>query len=128
MPIFLFRKGDGNDGNYPRALVDIPDRDSLWSALRALTANLYVTRSRTRRHIIRSFEMDWTGDADSGVHGAVYEGPDGEMAFGAAWLTAELQPVEPDDLDYMTERHGAPLPLRSILDRAALATFRKYNH
>jgi hypothetical protein len=50
-----------------------------------------------RRHIVRNIEVD--GEAEYGIHATVHEGPRGETAFGAAWLTAELQPADDDDDD-----------------------------
>jgi hypothetical protein len=75
MSKYLFRKGDGNEGNFPR------------------------------------FEAEY------GIHATVYEGPHGEQAFGAAWLTAELQPADDDD------DHEC-YAIRKLLDPAALRLYR----
>ena len=127
MTLFLYRRGDGNDGNFPRLLVDIAERDSIYAALPALVANDYIAGSLTRRHIIRNFELEHCGDREFGLQGCVLDGPNGETAYGAAWLTAELQPVSAEDADHMTERHGTPYALRDVLDNAALRLFRKLN-
>jgi len=127
MTLFLYRRGDGNDGNFPRYLVDIADCDSIYAALPALVANDYRASSLARLHVVLNFELEHCGDRESGLHGWVHDGPNGETAYGAAWLTAELQPVSADDVDYMTERHGTPYALRDALDNAALRLFRKLN-
>jgi hypothetical protein len=94
MSKYLFRKGDGNDGNFPVCVVVLGERDCPYAALKALVANEYIAGRPVRRHIIRSIEVD--GEAEYGVHAVVHEGPRGEQAFGAAWLTAELQPTDDD--------------------------------
>lgn len=134
MAVFLYRRGNGNEGNFPRLLVELKEGDSAWAALKALVANDYIAGKRVRRHIVRTIETD--GDPEFGIHATVYEGPDGETDFGAAYLTAELQPVAPDDMEYHVERWGRgtdpgygpnvrPWRLRELLDRGALQLFRK---
>jgi hypothetical protein len=100
MSKYLFRMGDGNEGNFPRFVVELGKRDCPYcpySALRALVANEYI--------------------AGRSVHAGVYEGPHGETAFGAAWLTAELQPADDDEDDEC-------YAIRKLLDPAALRLYR----
>lgn len=136
MSIFLYRRGNGNEGNFPRLLVELKPTDSPWAAMRALVLNDYIAGKRVRRHIARAIEVD--GEPEFGMHATVYDGPDGETEFGAAYLTAELEPVRPDDMEYMIERYGRgdnpgygpnvrAWRLRELLDRGALADFRKGN-
>lgn len=93
--LYCYGLGDGNEGNYPRFLVDIPANIDPYAALCALVANRYIARSATRRHIMREIQTD--GEPDYGISATVYEGPRGEQAFGAAWITAELEPYSEDD-------------------------------
>ena len=72
---YLYRRGDGNEGNFPRSIVDLDDNESPYAALRALVVNDYIAGKRVRRHIIRTIEID--GEADYGVLATVYEGPSG---------------------------------------------------
>lgn len=118
--VFLYRRGDGNDGNFPRALIELKATDNPYAALAALVANDYIAGRRVRRHIVRSIEVD--GETDHGIHAVVYEGPEGEQAFGAAWLTAELQPISATDLEHESE---TPRPLRAMLDSGALRLYRR---
>ncbi len=121
---YLYRRGDGNEGNFPRAIIDLEENESPYAALRALVVNDYIAGKRVRRHIIRTIEID--GEADYGVLATVYEGPSGEQAFGAAYITAELEPVSEKDVD--TCYHSLwRATLRKSLDRGAMAIFRANN-
>lgn len=114
MRAYLFRLGDGNEGNYPQFAVTLSESDNPYAALAALVANRYIAGKRVRKHIMRNVEID--GEADYGIHATVYEGPEGEQAFGAAWLTAELQPLSSDDAYY----YGDDIrKLPAVLDRSA---------
>jgi hypothetical protein len=114
MSKYLFRMGDGNEGNFPVRVVVLGKRDCPYAALKALIANEYIPGRSVRKHVIRNVEVD--GEAAYGVHATVYEGPFGETAFGAAWLTAELEPADDD------ERDG--YEIRKLLDPAALRLYR----
>lgn len=122
MATFLYRRGNGNEGNFPRFLVDLKKTDSPYAALKALVANDYIAGRRVRRHIMREIEID--GEPEYGLHATVYEGPEGESDFGAAYLTAELQPVTADDLAHYEDRATSRYPLRRVLDNGALRLFR----
>lgn len=127
MTLYLYRRGNGNEGNFARMVVEIADNENPYAALRALVANDYIARTRTRRHIVANIEVD--GEAEHGIHAAVYEGPDGETDFGAAWLTAELQPISADDFRDCYYNLGAagetPWTIKRILDRGAKQIYRK---
>jgi hypothetical protein len=69
-----------------------------------------------RRYIIRNIEVD--GEAEFSIHATVHEGPHCETAFGAAWLTAELQPADDDDDDAECYR------LEKLLDLPARRLYR----
>jgi len=114
--VYEYRRGDGNDGNFVRAHVRLPDGANVYAALEALTLNDYVSGRYTRRFIRANMNVD--GEPEYGVHLTVYEGPRRATAFGAAWLTSELRPYatcNPDRFD----------SLEDILDRGALAHYRK---
>ena len=122
MTTYLYRLGDGNEGNYPRFFVELKSTDCPYAAIAAIVANRYIARSKTRRHIVRNIETD--GEPEFSINATVYEGPNGETAFDAAWITAEFEPAtesEISDSDMRVYR------LRDMLDRAALAQFRKAN-
>lgn len=124
MAFFLYRRGNGNEGNFPRALVEISADDCAFSVLRALVVNDYIPGSGTRRHILR--ELQTEGETEYGISATVYEGPKGETDFGAAWLTAELEPVEnPEPGRYGGSYFEGPKPWRDLCDRAALADYRE---
>jgi hypothetical protein len=116
MSKYLFRMGDGNEGNFPRFVVELGKRDCPYSALKALVANAYIAGRSVRRHIVANIEVD--GEAEYGIHATVHEGPRGETAFGAAWLTAELQPADGDADDCECYE------IRKLLDRSALRLYR----
>ena len=113
--IYAYKRGNGNEGNFFRANVILSELDCPYAALRALVPNDYIAGRRVRRHIIRTIEID--GEAEYGIHAMVYDGPDGESAFGAAYLTAELVPDSGYD--------GEAYPLRDLLDPAAWRQYRK---
>ena len=123
---YLYRRGDGNEGNFIRAIVELKDDQSPYAALRALVVNDYIPGRSVRRHIIKNVEID--GEADFGLDATVYEGPKGETAFGAAYLTAALEPLNEKDLARYV--NGSQLPRLSIpscLDRGARRIFREHN-
>jgi hypothetical protein len=119
---YLYRRGDGNEGNFPRFLVTLGEGDNPFAAMAALVANDYIAGKRVRRHIIRTLEVD--GEADYGIHALCYDGPDGERAFDAAWLTAELQPLSDKDLEYYRDTTMPEYTLRQVLDRPAMRQYR----
>lgn len=89
MTIYRYRRGNGNEGNFHRCYVNIPEGTCPYKALLALVANDYIL-GKTRRHIEKGAQID--GESQYCLYLTVYEGPDGETDFGAAWLTAELTP------------------------------------
>jgi hypothetical protein len=107
--------GDGNEGNFPRFVVELGERDCPYAALKALVVNEYIAGRSVRWHITHNIEVD--GEAEYGIHATVHEGPRGETVFGAAWLTAELEPA--DDAD-----DGECYEIRKLLDPAALRLYR----
>ena len=115
--VWLYRLGDGNEGNYPRFNVILEHGQSPYAAIAALVANRYIAGSRTRRYIVKNTDVD--GEAEYGILATVYEGPKGEQAFGAAWITAELCPESRDNLrEYR---------LADMLDRSAMRQFNRLN-
>lgn len=87
---YLYRTGDGNEGNFPRFIVDCstaPDACP-FEILRELALSEF--NPEWRAWAADALHLD--GDAEHGVYATIYEGPDGEEAYGAAWFTAELQP------------------------------------
>lgn len=125
MKHYLFRCGDGNDGNFPRFIVAFRATDDIFAGLIALVANRYITGSRTRRHLLRNLETD--GCAEFGAQAWCLEGPEGEQAFGAAWVSAELEPLTADALDHyrgQCEEHA----FHQYADHAARAWYRKNRH
>lgn len=124
MQTFLYRRGNGNDGNYVRAIIDLKDSDCPYAALSALVANDYIPGTATRRHIMRNIEID--DEAAYGIYATVFESKDGESEYGSAWLTAELQVISEEDVAYesgSTSRRA----LRDALDNGALTYFRRLN-
>ena len=121
---YLYRRGNGNEGNFVRAIIDLKDNESPYAALRALVVNDYIAGKRVRRHIIRTIEID--GGADYGVNATVYEGPDGETDFGCAYITAELWPLNEAELAYYVDSSLYRTTL-SGLDRGARKIFREHN-
>lgn len=116
MALFLYRKGDGNDGNFPRYVVEIPDTICLASALHALVVNDYISGHHRRRWISKHLET-YTDDREYGARAEIYQGPRGIMAYDSCWLTAELQPIVPKDCQVME--------LSAALDKGARALLRK---
>lgn len=114
---FLFRRGDGNEGCFPRFIVRLTDKQNAYAALPALLANEYIARCRVRRHIIAQTVID--GDVEYGLDATVYEGPEGETAFGAAWVCAQLEPLTAEDLAFWKDRATSEMSLRQALDPAA---------
>lgn len=126
MTHYLFRSGDGNEGDFPYFIVALKDDESPYAALQALLANRYIAGTKARRHIIGNTMID--GDEEHGLYATVLEGPRGETAFGAAWLTAQLEPIKDENLDYQQDQWGRSVYcLREILDNAAWRLFKKEN-
>jgi hypothetical protein len=118
---FLYRQGDGNEGNFPRYYVRIPADVCPFRYLAACVANRYIVGSKTRRYVVANIETG--GEAEYGVLATVYEGPKGETAFDSAWLTAEFEPADFSDV----RRNGLQVfeNPRDHLDRAALRMLKK---
>lgn len=117
---YWYRRGDGNEGNFKRELVYLEAGDSAAKALRALVVNEWKPGASRRRWIAKNFVVDWDGDQETAPQGIIYEGPRGETVFGAAWLTAELEPAE-IDADGSDDNGRRPAPIRSVLDKGARA-------
>lgn len=124
MADYLYRRGDGNEGNFIKAMVTLKADESPYAALRALLVNDYISGKSRRRYIANRVEID--GD-DINVHATVYEGPRGEQAFGAAWLTAELQLLDEKDSAYYADTGLAHGDLLDMLDKGAKQLFAKHN-
>jgi len=90
---YLYREGNGNEGNFPRCLIEITDEQDPYAALAAIVVSQFTLSARP--FIIDNLDID--GEADYGIMATIYEGPDGETDFGAAWFTAELEPYNGDD-------------------------------
>lgn len=111
MTTYLYRRGDGNDGNFPRHTVRLTESDCPFAVLRALVLNEF-NLGPTRDHIASALCVE--GEAGFGLQAWVHEGPEGEQAFGAAWLTAELEPVDDDpDAEFLAD----------VLDAEAVADY-----
>lgn len=65
------------------------------------------------------------GGRDYTIGATIYEGPDGETEFGAAWMIVEVFPADPDSLEtWQTDPYKAPLcydRLESAFSAEALA-------
>ena len=117
--LYLYRVGNGNDGNYPVGYVDLQPNQCPFAALRAMVLDRYRYGS-VRRFVARNLQVD--GEAEYGVNATVYEGPRGETHFGAAWITAELEPAESDDCPNVPR-----LEFPACLDRGARQFFAREN-
>lgn len=126
MAYYLYRRGDGNEGNFIRALVELSDADNPYAALKALLVNDYIPGKSRRRYIAKHVQID--GEADYSIYATVYQGPRGEMAFDAAWLTAELQRLDEKDAEYYRDSNIHSGDLKSMLDRGAWQMYRKEVH
>lgn len=126
--LYLYRRGDGNEGNFPRYLVELHGAESEWAALPALVASDY-RHGRVRRHIMREIKTEGEG-GEYGISARVDYAPDGGQAFESCWLTAELQPIAESDREWAEERHGRQVDggrawrLRELLDPAAWRYYR----
>jgi hypothetical protein len=79
--------GNGNDGvsqSYPSFLVQT---DMPWTLARAAMI------SQWKDKVWASENVDIDGDEDYTIYATIYEGPDGETEFGAAYMIAEIFPV-----------------------------------
>jgi hypothetical protein len=117
--LYCFRLGDGNEGNYPRALVRVSNDVCPFAYLSAIVANRYIARSKTRRYIVANIETD--GEPEYGINATIYEGPKGEQASGAAWITAEFEPCSMADYSSLPYFQNPA----DHLDRSALRMLRK---
>lgn len=125
MKHYLFRCGDGNDGNFPRFIVTFRAADDIFAGLVALVANRYIPGSRTRRHLLQNLETDGCGEF--GAQAWCHEGPRGESAYGSAWVTAELEPLTADALAYYRGRYDEHV-FHQYLDRGARVWYRRKRH
>ena len=125
--LYLYRRGDGNEGNLPRNLVALRDTECPFAALHALVVNDCIPGRSRRRWIAKNLEVD--GEAEYGVSACISYGPRGEQAFESAWLTAELEPLTEDEAKRWADNNPSRLPtayfLNRLLDRGAMGLFRK---
>ena len=121
MATYLYRQGNGNEGNYPQFFVTLADDVNPWHAIHALMVNRYIPNTKTRSHVMRNAHTE--GEEQHGILGTVYEGPRGEQAFDSAWLTAELEPATDDDVQRSSLQHYASL--QDAIDVHAMRFYRK---
>jgi hypothetical protein len=119
--VFLYRRGDGNDGNFPRSVVELSEGDSSFAALQALVVNDYVSGGSRRRWIAANLEID--GEPDN-PQACISYGPRGACAINeGAWLTAELQQLESQDYEsprqVVSGIYVEIIPIREALDKGA---------
>lgn len=123
MPMYLYRRGNGNEGDYPRFVVELQPRDDAFAALRALVASDFIARHRARRHITQCIEVD--GDPEHGVSAVVFDHPDIVCDIrDYAWLTAQLEPLRDGDVQYYRDNGTSIYRLREVLDGPALRQYR----
>lgn len=123
MKYFMYRRGDGNEGNFPRQCVALNDDDCPFAALKALVVNEYQIGRYTRRFIAKNLNVD--GDSNRPM-ADIYQGPGGAMAFDACWLTAELEPIEDVDVPGRAAYYNSEYrPIREVLDKGALRYLEK---
>jgi hypothetical protein len=115
---FLYRLGDGNEGNFPRFYVRVQNDVCPYRYLSACVANRYIPGSATRRYIVRELHTD--GEPDYGINAWVNEGPKGEQPFGAAWITAEFEPTDAASMFHDASGRSVFNNPRDHLDRSAL--------
>lgn len=118
MTYYLYRVGNGNEGNYTKAVVELTD-ECPYAALAALVSDRYIPGSQTRKYVERNIEV--YGDPDH-LLAEIYEGPQGQTDFGASWLTAELHLLTEKDVIYYT-RTVDSFPLKEALDDRAYAYY-----
>lgn len=114
MRYYQYRRGNGNEGNYLYAIVAVEDNLSPYAMLKALVLNHYIPGTYTRRYINKNIIID----GDYTVYATV-----GATEFGAAWLTAELIPVNEPSPDEIRNSINA----YDSLDRGAKNIFNKEN-
>lgn len=119
---YLYRRGNGNEGDYPRFIVVLNDDDCPYAALAALVENDYIVRHKARRHVQTCIATD--GDPEHGISAVVYDPPEGG-AYDHAWLTAQLEPLRDGDLQHYRDQGMSEYRLREILDGVALRRFRR---
>lgn len=103
--------GNGNDGvsqMYPDYYVRTADPYRL-AELAMLDT---FKRGKGMRWAKRNVEVD--GERDYTITATIYEGPDGETEFGAAWLIVEVFPADLDDVE---TRQADPYKRGSCYDR-----------
>ncbi len=109
--IYVFRRGDGFEGNFGTLLIRLEDKDEPSAALCALIANGFPENGYVRRYVTKNTSV--SGNREQGFHAVVSAGPDGEKATGdAAWLTAEMLPVENKEGKYVFD-------LENVFDASA---------
>lgn len=112
--LYLYRTGDGNEGNYPRCVIELGESDDAYAALREIVLGEF--KASAREWVSDNLYID--GEPDYGIDATIYEGPDEETSFGAAWFTAELQPIGETDA-----KRYAQHTLREYLGDAAFAQY-----
>lgn len=121
MKYYEYRIGNGNDGCYPTSIIELEDDENPYAAIKALVINHFIVGERTRKYISKNIEID--GEEDYTVYATVYEGPEGETEFGAAWLCAEMRYIPKDKLDYYIGYDRWTLSER--LDRGAMMIYKR---
>ena len=121
MRYYEYRLGNGNDGCYPRAIIELEDNENPYAAIKAFVVNRYIVGSKTRKYISKNIEID--GEKEYTIYATVYEGPKGETEIGAAWLCAEMRHIPEDDMDDYAEYER--WTLSETLDRGAMMIYKR---
>jgi len=118
MAQFLLRMGNGNDGNWPSARIEMGKDDCPYSFMECVIPNGFIPSHRARSYAWQNVYTD--GEADHGLYATLSENYNGATEMGAAYKTAELRPLAEGE-DYSELGVWTP---QEWLDRGARV---KYN-
>ena len=93
---YAISSGNGNDGvshTFPDYMVKTSDPYRLVEL--ALVDQFEAGEGMAWAH--EAVEVD--GEAEYTISAIIYEGPEGETDFGAAWLIVEVFPAAPEDVE-----------------------------
>ena len=119
MKRFLLKTGNGNDGCFPRCIIEFEEGESPFAFMDVVIANMFIPGHRARSHAYKNTMVD--GELDYTIYATMHENFRGESNMGAAHTCVELHSDTEGYEDFFIYK------VKEYLDHGAMMMFRKKN-
>lgn len=96
---YVLRIGNGNDGNYPHAVIDMGENDCPYAFMECVIPNQYTAGRRERFYAYKNVIVD--GEAEYTIYATLHDDYRGYTEFGAAIMTASLEEDPENEFEYL---------------------------